>query len=118
MQVSALIFALPLSTAMASTGHVPTHASQLTQASAFTTAFAMKSPSCSLYYRIFLPRSHENSSVNKPPKTAMFIISRGKNRHPRREESQNLREIRSRKFPAMSNICIKIFMLKNAEKKP
>jgi hypothetical protein len=44
MQVSALTFAFPSSTTMASTGHVPTHASQLTQASASTTAFAMKSP--------------------------------------------------------------------------
>jgi hypothetical protein len=44
IQASALIFAFPPSMAMASTGQVPTHASQETQVLSATTAFAMKIP--------------------------------------------------------------------------
>jgi hypothetical protein len=42
MQASALTFAFPPSMTMASTGQVPTHASQETQVLSATTAFAMK----------------------------------------------------------------------------
>jgi len=45
MQPSALMMALPPSITMTSVGQVPMHASQPTQPSAFTTAFAIKIPS-------------------------------------------------------------------------